>query len=91
MDYSGRKNYKGMILAIVIIAMIILAIIGGYFFYKNSDTKKSNQAFVTGYSTGYNQSLRDVSQGQSQTGTILVWENNSIQVKSIQDICNGVW
>lgn len=90
MDYSGRRMHKSTILVIVIIAMVMLAIIGGYFFYKNADTKKSNQAFVTGYSTGYNQSLRDVSQGQFQTKTFLIWENNSIQVKSLQDICNNV-
>ncbi len=86
MNNSGGKTNKGVILAIIITAVIILAIIGGYFLYKNYDNNKLNNVF----SLGYNKSLQDVAQGQTQTGSILTWQNNSIQVMSIQDICNGL-
>jgi hypothetical protein len=82
---GGKKR---TIITLLIIVLVILAFVGGYFLYKNYSDKKVNQALVTGYGVGYNQSLQDVAQGQSQSGTILVWQNNSIQIISIQDICN---
>lgn len=90
MDNKGATTNKRMVWAILITVVIILALVGGYFLYKNYDNKKLNQALVTGYGVGYNQSLQDVAQGQTQTGTILIWnsQNNSIQIRNIQDICN---
>ena len=85
-DNSGGK--KRMIIAGLIIVLILLALVGGFFLYKSSNDKKLNQALVTGYGVGYNKSLEDVAQGQTQTGSILVWQNNSVQIVSIQDICN---
>jgi hypothetical protein len=81
-----RKNKK-MVVIIVIIAIIIIAVIAGYFLFKDYN-KKLNDALVTGYGLGYNRSLQDVAQGQTQTGTVLVWSNNSVQVRKVQDICN---
>jgi hypothetical protein len=63
--------------------VVIVALIGGYLLYKNNETNKLNNAF----SLGYNRSLQDVAQGQTQTGSILTWQNNSIQIMTIQDIC----
>ena len=77
-----------VIIAGLIIVLILLALVGGFFLYKSSNDKKLNQALVTGYGVGYNKSLEDVAQGQTQTGSILVWQNNSVQIVSIQDICN---
>ena len=91
MNASGDRVNKKVILAIIITLVIILAIIGGYFLYKNYDNKKLNGAAVTGYGIGYNQSFQDVAQGQTQTGSILIWADDSIQVRSIQDICSGLF
>jgi cytochrome bd-type quinol oxidase subunit 1 len=87
-DSTGRSN-RGVILAIIITAVIIIALVAGYFLYKSYDTKRLDQALVTGYGMGYNQSAQDIAQGQTQTGSILVWQNNSIQAMSIQEICTG--
>lgn len=80
-----RKNRK-VIWAILITVVVILALIGGYFLYKNYDNKRLNEVF----SLGYNKSLQDVAQGQTQTGSILTWQNNSIKIMSIQSICNSM-
>jgi flagellar basal body-associated protein FliL len=85
-ENSGGK--KRMVISVLIVVLVLVAIAGGYFLYKSSSDKKVNQALVTGYSIGYNKSLEDVAQGQTQTGSILVWQNNSIQIVNIQDICN---
>jgi len=82
-----RTNKRVIILTIILTILIIVAIIGGYFLYKNYADKKNGNIF----SLGYNQSLVDVAQGQTQTGNILIWQNDSIQVRSIQDICSGVF
>jgi hypothetical protein len=84
-ESNGKKR---MIVGILIVALVLIAIVGGYFLYKGSTDKKVNQALVTGYGIGYNKSLEDVAQGQTQTGSILVWQNNSIQIVNVQDICN---
>jgi hypothetical protein len=81
-----RKN-KNVIWAILIIAAVIIAVVIGYFLLMDSNNKKLNDALVTGYGLGYNKSLQDVAQGQTQTGTILVWANDSVQVRKVQDIC----
>jgi hypothetical protein len=85
-ENDGRK--KRMVVAGLIIVLVLLALVGGFFLYKSSNDKKLNQAMVTGYTIGYNKSLEDVAQGQTQSGSILVWQNNSVQIVSIQDICN---
>ena len=89
MDHSGKGGNKRVILAIIITVIIILILVAGYFLYNNYNNKRLNQALVTGYGVGYNQSLQDVAQGQTQTGSILTWQNNSIQIMNIQDICGG--
>jgi hypothetical protein len=86
MKYRGERRNKRVFFTILIVFVIILALIGGYFLYKNYDNKKLNEAF----GIGYNKSLLDVAQGQTQTGSILIWQNNSIQIANIQDICNGM-
>lgn len=80
---------KKRIWAIVIALLIIAALIGGYFLYKNYNNKKLNDTLIRGYGLGYNQSLREIAKGQAQTGSIVIWQNNSIQIVSIQDICAG--
>lgn len=90
MNSVGRTDKRKVVLAVVITVVIIGALVGGYFLYKSYDNKKLNQALVTGYGVGYNQSLQDVAQGQTQTGTILVWSDNSIQTRNVQDICNAM-
>jgi hypothetical protein len=85
---SGGK--RRMVIGILIVVLVLVAIVGGYFLYKGSMDKKVNQALVAGYGIGYNKSLEDVAQGQTQTGSILVWQNNSIQIVNIQDICNNL-
>jgi hypothetical protein len=60
-------------------------ILGSYFLYKNYENKKLDNA----YGLGYNKSLQDVAQAQTQTGNILTWNNNSIQTVNIQDICGA--
>lgn len=86
---SGDRINKKVIWAIIITVVIIGALIAGYFLYKNYDNNKLNNALVTGYGMGYNQSLKDIAQGQTQTGNILTWQNNSIQIVTIQKICGG--
>ena len=85
---SGGK--RRMIIGILSVVLVIVAIVGGYFLYKSSMDKKVNQALVAGYGIGYNKSLEDVAQGQTQTGSILVWQNNSIQIVNIADICKNL-
>jgi flagellar basal body-associated protein FliL len=85
---SGGK--RRMIIGVLIIVLVLVAIVGGYFLYKSSVDKKVNQALVAGYGIGYNKSLQDVAQGQTQTGSILVWQNNSIQIVNVQDICKNL-
>jgi hypothetical protein len=85
MNNSGVRSNKKVILAIVITVVVLGALVGGYFLYKNYDNARLN----TAYGLGYNQSLLDVAQGQTQTGSILTWQNNSIQVISIADVCGG--
>lgn len=85
MSNSERTSNKRIIIAILITVLIILLIIGGYFLYKNYDNKRLNEV----YSFGYNRSLQDVAQGQTQTGSILTWQNNSIKIVSIQTICTN--
>ena len=85
---SGGK--RRMVIGILVVVLFLVAIVGGYFLYKSSSDKKINQALLTGYGIGYNKSLEDVAQGQTQTGSILVWQNNSIQIVNIQDICGGL-
>ena len=85
MDKTGRGENRRIILTIIITVLIILALVGGYFLYKNYENKRLNQAF----SLGYNQSLQEVAQGQTQTGSILTWQNNTIKIVNIQGICGG--
>jgi hypothetical protein len=84
MDSVGDKTKKKVILAIIITIAVILILVAVYLLYRNYESKSLNEAF----GIGYNQSLQDVAQGQTQTGSILTWQNNSIQVVSIQDICS---
>jgi hypothetical protein len=88
MRNPGDSTNRKIILAIIITVVVIGAIIGGYFLYKNYDNKRLNEVF----SLGYNKSLQDVAQGQTQTGSILIWnaQNSSIMIRSIQDICGGL-
>jgi hypothetical protein len=81
MDFEDSKP-------IVIIAIILLLIVGGFFTYKyytlnNSQDIELNNAF----SLGYNKSLIDVAQGQAQTGTIILWVNETIKVISLENVC----
>jgi len=85
MNTAGRGENKRVILAIIITVIILLAIVAGYFLYKNFENKRLNQA----YSLGYNKSLQDIAQGQTQTGSILIWKDNSVQVVTLQDVCSG--
>ena len=85
MNNAGDKKKTKVIWAILITIVVVLALVGGYFLYKNYDNKRLNEVF----SLGYNKSLQDVAQGQTQTGSILTWQNNSIIIVSIQSICNG--
>lgn len=87
-ENTGGK--KRMIITLLVVVLILLALVGGFFLYKNYNDKKLNQALVTGYGIGYNKSLEDVAQGQTQTGSVLVWKNNSVQIVSIQEICGRV-
>jgi hypothetical protein len=83
MSSAGDRKNRKVIWAILITVVVILALVGGYFLYKNYDNKRLNEVF----SLGYNKSLQDVAQGQTQTLSILTWDNNSIQIRSMQDIC----
>jgi hypothetical protein len=85
---SGGK--RRMIIGILIVILVLVAVVGGYFLYNGTMDKKVNKALVTGYGIGYNKSLEDVAQGQTQTGSILVWQNNSIQIVNIADICKNL-
>jgi flagellar basal body-associated protein FliL len=84
---SGKKR---VIIVSLIVILFLLAITGGYFLGKNYADKNSDKSFATGYGMGYNKSLQDVAQAQAQSGTIIVWQDNSIQILSLQDICNAV-
>jgi len=85
MNSPGDRTNKRVILAIIITIVVMLAIIGGYFMYKNYDNNRLNNAF----SLGYNASLQETAQWQTQNLQILTWQNNSIQPVSLQDICSG--
>jgi hypothetical protein len=84
---SGKTN-RGMILAFILIGILIIALVGGYFLFKSQESKKLNQAVATGYSIGYNKSAQDIAIGQTATGTFLIWTNNSVQVRTVKDICD---
>jgi hypothetical protein len=74
---------------ILIIVTILLLVAFGYFGYRgliDANDKNLNDAF----SLGYNKSLVDVAQGQSQTGTLIFWINNSIKVVSVETLCKGL-
>jgi len=88
MNNTGDRTNKRVILAIVITAVVMLALIGGYFMYKSADNKKLNNAF----NLGYNASIQEIAKGQTQTGNILIWsdQNNSVQVMNLQEICGGI-
>jgi hypothetical protein len=86
MNATNERSSKKVIWAILITVVIILALVGGYFLYKSYDNKRLNEAF----SLGYNKSLQDVAQGQTQTGSVLTWQNNTIKIMSIKDICTGL-
>jgi hypothetical protein len=86
---GGSNNNKniGMIFSLVIIFILLATIVGGYFIFKNKENEKLNQALVTGYNVGYNQSLQDIAQGQAQTGNIFTWNNEAVKIISIRDVC----
>ena len=52
---------------------------GGYFLYQNYNDEKAGEIS--------NQTMEYIAQVQTQTGEILTWQNNSIQVVNIQEIC----
>lgn len=71
--------------------LILLLLLSGYFGYKYYSTKNNQDTELNNaFSLGYNKSLVDVAQGQAQTGTIIVWVNETIKVISIESICGGL-
>lgn len=85
MNNTGDRTNRRVILAIVITAVVMLALIGGYFLYKGADDKKLNNAF----GLGYNASLQETAKWQTQNLQVLTWQNNSIQPMSLEEICGG--
>lgn len=83
MGNSEKRVVKVVILTVILTLVLIGALIGGYFLYKNYNNDKLDEAFMLGVNT----SLMEIAQGQTQSGNILTWQNDSIQVVSIQDIC----
>jgi hypothetical protein len=76
---------------ILMVISIVLLLTTGFFGYKyysiDKEDSDKNKELNDAFSLGYNKSLIDVSQGQMQTGTILLWINDSIQIVSIQTLC----
>lgn len=90
MDKIKRQKRVLVVLIIVITLILLAAMAAGYFLLKSANDKKINEALSAGYGIGYNKSLQDVAQAQTDTGSILVWQEDSIKIVSIQDVCNGL-
>jgi hypothetical protein len=76
-------------LLVVSIAIILILGIGGIV-YITGENQTHDKELNDAFSLGYNKSLVDVAQGQSQTGTLIFWVNNSIKVISAETLCNGL-
>ena len=88
MKNPGESPIKKVII-VVIVALMVLALVGGFFLYKGYQDKRVEEARMTGYSIGYNASIVNLARGQTQTGEILIWADNSVQVRTIKNICDA--
>lgn len=80
-------DFKKTIIAILIILLLIAGLLAYKYYSLNSNQETElNNAF----SLGYNKSLVDVAQGQSQTGTLIFWVNETIKVISVETLCGGL-
>jgi len=70
---------KVVVLTVIITLVIIGAVVGGYFLYQNYNDEKLGEIS--------NQTMEYIAQVQTQTGDILTWQNDSIRVVNIQEIC----
>lgn len=83
MEFEGNQ--------VMIVIAILLLLVAGFFGYKYYTDKSDNEAKLNdAFSLGYNKSLIDVAQGQAQTGTIILWVNDTIKVVSLENICGAV-
>lgn len=83
---TGEPKSRKVLITVIITVLVIVLLVGGYLLLKNYENKRLSNAF----SYGYNKSLMDVAQGQTQTGSILTWGNNTIQIMGIDEICTGI-
>ena len=79
---SDNNLVKAVIFTVIITLVIIGAIVGGYFLYQNYSDEKVGEIS--------NQTMEYIAQVQTQTGEILTWQNDSIRVVNIQEICSGM-
>jgi predicted negative regulator of RcsB-dependent stress response len=70
----------------IIIILLGTSVFFGYKYFTDANDAKLNDAF----SLGYNKSLVDVSQGQAQTGSIILWVNDTIKVIEIKTVCDAM-
>jgi flagellar basal body-associated protein FliL len=74
-----------LILTILIVIVLLAGLAYGYFVvYK----EYKNELIIEAFSLGYNKSIIDIAQGQTLSGSILVWRNETVQLVSIADLCS---